>query len=183
MKEQIEVSAKYKITLETDKMNRPCAYLILNTPKAKYAKEKTIRAHFFANEDARYKWTVKMAAQILKEERETAARKSANKVAAKNICVEVGSIFSHSWGYDQTNIQYYEVVKMTGQTVTIRELCQNKEDTGLAQGKCTPIPGKYYGKEEMVKRVQVSGSAIYLSMECGFCKLWDGTPDNWTAYA
>ena len=93
MKEQIEVSAKYKITLETDKMNRPCAYLILNTPKAKYAKEKTIRAHFFANEDARYKWTVKMAAQILKEERETAARKSANKLRQKIAVLRLVAFF------------------------------------------------------------------------------------------
>lgn len=183
MKEQIEVSAKFKIVLDTDNQNRPCGYLIQNTPKGKYSTEKTIRAHFFKSEDARYQWAVKIAAQILDIDRSAAARKTANKMAAKNSGVSVGSIFSHSWGYDQTNIQYYEVVKMTGQTVTIRELCQNKEDTGWAQGKCTPIPGKYYGKEEMVKRVQVSGSTIYLSMECGFCKLWDGTPDNWTAYA
>jgi hypothetical protein len=50
---------------------------------------------------------------------ERAARK-AELIAA----VEVGSVFHHSWGYDQTQCDFYEVIEKSksGKTVTVREI-------------------------------------------------------------
>lgn len=41
----------------------------------------------------------------------------------------VGTILSSSWGYDQTNICYYEVVKATRTQVTLQELAHWTVDT------------------------------------------------------
>ena len=35
--------------------------------------------------------------------------------------VTVGTIFSESWGWEQTNVNFYEVVSRTEKMVTIRE--------------------------------------------------------------
>lgn len=60
--------------------------------------------------------------------------------------LEIGDVLYASWGYDQTNIQYYEVVKVTPKTVSVLEI-----DTALAadQGddhthdKVVPAKGQY----------------------------------------
>ena len=36
--------------------------------------------------------------------------------------VRVGDIFEASWGYDQTNVDHYQVVGVTGKSVRIREV-------------------------------------------------------------
>lgn len=56
----------------------------------------------------------------------------------------VGSILRSSWGYDQTNIDYYEVTALIGsRMVEVREICQETEETEFMQGKCVPVPGMW----------------------------------------
>lgn len=58
--------------------------------------------------------------------------------------VKVGDIFRASWGYDQTNIDYYEVVALIGQHMAeVREIQQQSKETGWLQGDCVPAPGKW----------------------------------------
>jgi hypothetical protein len=42
--------------------------------------------------------------------------------------VEVGAIFVCSWGYDQTNVDYYQVVRVSGSRVTIRAIGASQVD-------------------------------------------------------
>lgn len=48
--------------------------------------------------------------------------------------VTVGTIFSESWGWEQTNVNFYEVVSRTEKMVTIREIGQKtvKEETAMS---------------------------------------------------
>ena len=58
--------------------------------------------------------------------------------------LEVGNVLRASWGYDQTNINYYEVTKLVGlKMVEIREIAQESKETAWATGDCVPMPGKY----------------------------------------
>lgn len=61
--------------------------------------------------------------------------------------VEVGEIYRTSWGYEQTNVEFFEVVAFKGKTATLREIAAEVVETGWAQGKKTPLPGKYIGPE------------------------------------
>ena len=59
---------------------------------------------------------------------------------------KIGDLFMRSWGYDQTNIDYYEVVAVSAKMVTVRTIAQKSIETGFMSGKTTPLPGTYTGK-------------------------------------
>jgi len=99
---------------------------------------------------------------------------------AKPHTLKIGDILSASWGYDQTNIDFFEVVATTEKTVTVRELKQKREETGWARGSCMPIPGAY--KSEPTTH-RCSANNCIASPIHGSASMWDGKPENWTAYA
>ena len=68
--------------------------------------------------------------------------------------VKVGDIFRASWGYDQTNIDYFQCTKVIGAMIEIREIGQQREEGDYMQGQCVPAPGLFIG-EPMRKRVKV----------------------------
>lgn len=58
--------------------------------------------------------------------------------------VKLGDIFRCSWGYDQTNIDYYQVTALIGACMMeVREIDSLTEDIGWLQGKCVPAPGVF----------------------------------------
>lgn len=60
-------------------------------------------------------------------------------VAAANI----GDVFYSSWGYDQTNVDFYEVVRKTAKTVYVREIYGEILTGGGYAGRCQPKPGSF----------------------------------------
>lgn len=73
--------------------------------------------------------------------------------------VEIGTVFAASWGYEQTNVDFYEVVQLVGKnTVVIRKVAQETREDGVMQGQTVPHPG-CYTSEPMRKRVAVMGQA------------------------
>lgn len=110
--------------------------------------------------------------------------------AAEGRGLEVSDILKSVWGYDQTNIDYYEVTRLVGKTqVEIRELCSDsKEDQGWLMGTSTPIAGKYCG-DPMIKvarsgSVKIESYAWARKMEplavVAGRKMY--SPSSWTAY-
>jgi hypothetical protein len=70
--------------------------------------------------------------------------KQSRKVKQGAHDVKVGDVFRCSWGYDQTNIDYYQCVELRGtQTMIVREIQQESQETLSMQGECVPIPGKW----------------------------------------
>lgn len=58
--------------------------------------------------------------------------------------VKPGDIFRSSWGYDQTNIDYYQCVALVGsRMMEVREIGQQRNETGWMQGDCVPAPGQW----------------------------------------
>lgn len=55
---------------------------------------------------------------------QTEARTEPKKQLKNKYGVKVGDIFSASWGYDQTNVDFFQVVALVGETsVRVREVC------------------------------------------------------------
>ena len=85
--------------------------------------------------------------------------------------VKVGDIFYDSWGYEQTNIDFYEVIQVNGlHTVTICAIGAKREYTHSMAGECTPIPSAFVrgGREEALrKRVKMCGSRPLLASPRG----------------
>ena len=80
--------------------------------------------------------------------------------------LKVGDILYSSWGYDQTNINFYQVTRIVGkQSVEVREI--NSESTpeeGFMTAKKRAIKGAFYENEKpRVCRVNGENNTIRLS--------------------
>lgn len=92
----------------------------------------------------------------------------------------VGDIVYSVWGYEQTNVTFYEVVRVpSGRSATVRELEADRIESapGSMTGKSTPKPGQYVqGTKEKTRRATGWHALGELSK-------WDGTPRPVTWYA
>ena len=134
-------------------------------PKARYMKFKNVFHFRFPNAEKLIEYVEKwIAAEIgyeaLKAERRVKAaadRKAAVAKTAENI--QVGTILVNSWGYDQTNVDAYEVIaKPSPQTVVIREIAlQTIEDSeGHMSDTVKPVAGAFIGEPEK-RRITAHG--------------------------
>lgn len=98
---------------------------------------------------------------------------------------EVGHLLYASWGYEQTNIDFYQVTKIIGaHMVEVREVAQISADKGdepWMTGKVVPKLDAFTGKP-MRRRVNGRSKSVRIdNVRTAF--LWDGRPLNWTGYA
>lgn len=98
--------------------------------------------------------------------------------------IKIGDVFVYSWGYDQTNIEYYQVTATTDKTVTIREIKSGdvENDYMMMTGKSTAIKDTFIG-EPMRKTPYFSSGQWRLNMSYGICSPWDGKPQRYSYYA
>lgn len=54
-----------------------------------------------------------------------------------------GDVFRTSWGYDQTNTEFFEIVSRTAATVTIRPISARLGEHEEDSNRLYPIPGSY----------------------------------------
>jgi len=77
--------------------------------------------------------------------------------------VRIGDIFSTCWGYEQTNVEFYEVVSLHGtKTVGLREIAhQVVKSTSWFSADVRPVPGAFICDDIHKRRVKVRGSGSY----------------------
>ena len=124
-----------------------------------------------------------------------AQEKAKKSDAMANHGVVVGVVFRCSWGYDQTNIDYYEVIAITGKSATICRIGCLSEDTAWLQGESVPKLGAFIGKpmKKLIQKRSVESEA-YLTMntfstafkmqpiaQVGNKPIYESS--HWTAYA
>ncbi len=77
-------------------------------------------------------------------------REEAERLAEEVGRYKVGTLVYYSWGYDQTNIDFFQVVRRVGKrTVWIRPIAHKQgvgEATGPFSGTCRPDPGNFTGE-------------------------------------
>ena len=103
--------------------------------------------------------------------------------------VKIGDVFVYSWGYDQTNINFFQVIGKTKKSIKVREIRKVTEETGFMCGNATPIKNSFKNDEVKIKRPyeypkesNLAGT-IYFNQRYGSCQLWDGTPQGCSWYA
>ena len=86
--------------------------------------------------------------------RESVDRKEAHKTArhaerqAAPLGLKVGDIVYTSWGYDQTNVDFYAVTRIGTHCAWVRPVAQDSEATGYMSGRCWPaMPIRFIGPE------------------------------------
>lgn len=96
---------------------------------------------------------------------------------------KLGDIFCHSWGYDQTNIDFYEVVEVLPSSVRTRRIASKEVDGSLDRGydSCYVVaqPGRFLQvSQPELHRVKADrDGTVYLPMTFGCCMKWDGHPE------
>lgn len=120
---------------------------------------------------------------LVKAVRSTAERKAADARARAEYVhdYKVGDLLVSSWGYDQTNVDFYEVVALKGaKNVVLRTVAHDSKETGFMSGTCTPRKGVFTG-EAFTARVSVGGRATV--RRGGSAGRWDGRECYWSSYA
>ena len=105
--------------------------------------------------------------------REAAARKAER---SKPHTLKLGDILDTMWGYDQTNVDYYQVTKLIGtRMVEIREVgCMVKSGHGGPQEYVVPALDNFVG-EPMKKVVDASDNTVRIA-SYAHATPWDGRP-------
>ena len=96
--------------------------------------------------------------------------------------LEVGDILYTSWGYDQTNVNFYQITEIVGsRTVKLREVRQSIDHTECYSDYVMPVKNEFMTGprgEEMTKRV--TNGYVKIS-SCQSASKWDGKPKYQTA--
>ncbi len=139
--------------------------------------------YWWQSEEARDKY----ASEFLDREQQRAEEKAAAKKSQKDFShtLVLGDVLCGSWGWEQTNVEFFEVVAVkSGKTVVIRPVGKTKDydDNGMT-GRAVPKKGEFVGEASTV-RVSV-GNRIRASVGFLFVGVgpWNGEPVVFTEYA
>lgn len=134
--------------------------------------------YYFRSEPARDEYVSKFARSLQARAQDRAQRAEARKNDTHGLMV--GSILFSSWGYEQSNVDWYQVIAViSDKTVVIQKIAASIEDTGSMCGNSRPVPGRFVG-EPMRKRATSNGIAL-TSFSTAFA--WDGQPKYCSWYA
>ena len=113
-------------------------------------------------------------------EKSDAERREKRKLT-KDHDIKVGDIFYTSWGYDQTNIDYYEVVAIRGSRIDMKELHQKYVGHDGQDDLVEPATGENRFKDDKIYTVsaRADGTVTQLS-SFEYPRKWDGKPDRQT---
>ena len=134
--------------------------------------------------------TIAQRVQILKDRREQSERMAQYALLPNPF--KVGDVFYDSWGYDQTNIDFYQVVETTARTVTLREIASRVEHrSGYSDMShfVTPDPDVFLNDKTIRHTVQWCDCGEdkpptgRIASKHGSCQLYDGTAKYESWYA
>lgn len=93
---------------------------------------------------------------------------------------KVGDIFYSSWGYDQTNVDFYQVVKRTKKSVYLRQV----RSQIVNDNQKVALKDQFYGDEVIRKVLRVYNDRYSVSLNSfSSAYQWDGKPKTFTTYA
>jgi len=105
--------------------------------------------------------------------------KEQKKIAQQNMNhnFKVGQVIYNSWGYDQTNINFYQVIESKEKSIILREIASSyvAGSEGFMSARVKPVENAFIG-EPILKKVVVSVSyngnvSYYIKAKHGcFCE-------------
>lgn len=118
-----EIFLKYKFVRY--EMNGRILLKVYNL-KAKKEYRSLIYHYSFRTSDSREQWITNFKSNMQSWEDRKAKRAQERKNFVNPY--KPGDILYNSWGYEQTNIDFYQVLEVKGKTIKIREIAQKLSD-------------------------------------------------------
>jgi hypothetical protein len=94
-----------------------------------------------------------------------------------------GDYLVSTWGYDQTNVDFFYVVKIVGSFVYIVPASQQVVELGDMQGKVIPKEAKLTATPIRRKIKKYTGGEYVRIDSISYAKKWDGKPVYYSSYA
>ena len=98
------------------------------------------------------------------------------KVQKPKADVKVGDIFVCSWGYEQTNIDFYKIVEVTKSSVKYVRLGAERRYTGPMQGECAPTNQTSGPTKTARINVGLNGAVGFKVYSYASAYKWSGQP-------
>lgn len=100
--------------------------------------------------------------------------------------IKPGDIWVCEWGWEQTNVDFYKVIKSTEKSVVLAPIASDKRK-GNVWGSFRVMPAKDRKATGPAKRYRIrqySATEIGAAVnDYGYAVPWDGTPREETTYA
>jgi hypothetical protein len=160
------------------------------TPKARIFKTRTIQTYAFESIEKCEEYIEKAYRNIYVNMQSDLERikqkKAANAEVKASDYYEIGDIVYNSWGYEQTNIDYYQVVKITPKGIEVAEIkSEIVEGSIYSHGMAydlTALKDQFIEDGETYKlRVYAAGRLSKPESYYHFSK-WDGKPKYRSTY-
>ena len=135
----------------------------------------------FPTKERRAEWVAKWEDRIKARDLEKQARKDRRQAPHT---LQLGDVLYTSWGWEQTNIDFYQVTKLIGKKmVEIRRIAGTRDTEGMPydQGKTMPIKDKFVD-EEPLRKIASGTNAIRVN-DYATAWMFDGLPKRYSTYA
>jgi hypothetical protein len=172
----------------TSKDNKPAAIAYIGSSSKKHW-------HYRFMNDAQRTAKIAELLENMKTQEEFKNARKAEKATFKH-GFKVGEFLYSSWGYDQTNVEYYQITATTAKTVTFREVKQQGEYNGHAMtGTCSPVANDFLSDKEFTRTARPcsrmgtdgeKGAVEFAESKGDYQKslwAWDGHPKGYSTYA
>jgi hypothetical protein len=150
--------------------------MIKGSPARRLSKTQAKRVAKLLADEGRLEDATTVLAELAGMGKDNAARELAPAVMAN-----VGDILVASYGYDQTNVDFYEVVSARVAMATIRKISKRVSTRGEYDNQVMPNPGSFVSGPKKV-RVQKTGVGGYrVKVNDHHAYQWNGKPERETA--
>lgn len=94
--------------------------------------------------------------------------------------IQAGDIFYTSWGYEQTNVDFYQVIRATEKTVWVREI--RGTTSGGWRGETEPIKDSFVSDKVLRRKIHGGESPFFSVNEVANAWPYDGRPLYYSRY-
>lgn len=122
------------------------------------------------------------------EERKAQYKKERAGTPEQIAAVKIGDIFHYSWGYEQTNCDYFQVIEKRGKLLTLRQIGSKSEPSqsgysSMSDHRKAVKDAFLENAKPFTKMLTFSGGTPHISMSFGSCSLWKGEANYCSWYA
>lgn len=168
-----------------------CVRHIKKTPKGKYLKEKTLTNYVYKNYQEASNAAVQLALDISKREQQRLAynkeKREKNKNTKASDYYQLGNIIVNTWGYEQTNVSFYQVIKITNRTITAKEIASTIAPGTMGSNGMScdvlPVENNFIEDGKEYKLIVYSEGRLSNPAPYYYFHKWDGRPMYSSWYA
>ncbi len=181
-----ETFLKHIFRLSTGQRYPYAVLLSRETPKGKYSKEKILKNFGFPTLEKAEAYIDTIKQQLSSNENRRVERKQAIKTNNSNLIAsqhfKVGDIILNSWGYEQTNVDFFIVEEVLNKKIRVRSIGQsNVEGSMYSHGmacEVVPEPQQLGDKKYLLSlKCDEKGNVWICNPESYYYfHKWDGSP-------